>query len=484
MNLFCLFEGVEIVETNIESFDIEISNISDNSKNVCENDLFICMEGHLTDGHGYIGEALERRAAVVVIEKKDFSGDFPYIRVTDTRTTFSMLWNNLCQRPAEAMHLIAVTGTNGKSSTVELIHKGLCKAGKACAVIGTLNSSMTTPDPPQLYPRLKKLRDRGCEYVVMEASSHALELSKLTPLWFDVGIFMNLTRDHLDFHQNMYNYAASKAKLFSRCSIALFNRDDKFAKRVVRVPQIKRYSFSLYNDAADFLCKNVKMSLTETNYDFLCTGELFHIKTHLTGSFFLYNTLAAAACLRILGIDKKYIKEAFQELTCIRGRAELVYSPKDSYKVFIDYAHTPDALEKLLLSLRSCMEKEQRLVCIFGCGGDRDRTKRPFMGEIATRLSDLTIITSDNPRSEDPYDIIRDIIAGIEKKRKYLVIADRKSAIQYAVSTAGSNDVLVFCGKGHEDYEINRYGKIPFDERKLIEEFGKDRENKNEHYSR
>ncbi len=472
MLLSRLLEGIEILETNLESLDIEINSVSADSRVVQPDDIFISIAGNSYNGHRYIGEALKRRAAVIVTEDKSFIGGFPYIRVRSTRAAYAELWNNLCGRPSDRMKFIAVTGTNGKSSTVAMTVHLLCASGIKCEGIGTLNASLTTPDPPELYPRLTQLADGGCEYVVMEASSHALEYRKLEPLCFEAGIFTNLTPEHLDFHRSMCSYAAAKSRLFGKCEITLYNKDDQYADAVTHTGK-KRISYSFNDDSADYICHNIKTDLCGSSFDFLSMGELFRVKLSLSGRFNVYNAMAACSLAHAMGIPKEIIKQGCATIPTVKGRLERVELGDDSYSVFIDYAHTPDALSKLLGSLReiTC----GRLVCVFGCGGDRDRSKRPGMGTIATSLADYTIITSDNPRRENPFKIIKDILTGVDKTKRYVVIPDRRGAIRYAVHSAKAGDVIVFCGKGHEDYEINGWGRFPFDEKKIIQEAHKER---------
>ncbi len=483
MLLSRLLYGIKILETNIESFDAEINSVSADSRNVQLNDVFVSIAGNSYDGHKYIGEALTRRAAVIVTENKSYAGSFPYIRVRSTRAAYALMWNNLCDRPSDKMRYIAVTGTNGKSSTVTMTAALLRASGIKCEGIGTLNSALTTPDPPELYPRLKELADGGCEYVVMEASSHALHYRKLEPLSFTVGVFTNLTPEHLDFHKNMRSYAASKSRLFTRCDVALYNKDDKYADAVTG-NSAKRLSYSFFDDSADYICKNIKTASEGCSFDFLTLGELFRIELPLAGRLGVYNAMAAASLAHYLGVPKETVKQVFADMPPVKGRLEAVELCDNSYRVFIDYAHTPDALSKALTSLREL--KPDRLVCVFGCGGDRDKSKRAPMGAIATALADLVIITSDNPRSEDAFCIIKDILEGVDRTKRYLVIPDRRGAIRYAIHSARKGDLIVFCGKGHEDYEITQCGKMPFDEKKIIQEADKERIGKegNEYNSR
>lgn len=475
MRLSQLLYGIKILETNIEKFDTEIGSVSADSRKVEKDDVFVSINGSLYNGHKYIGEALSRRAAVIVTEDKSFSGGFPYIRVRSTRAAYAVMWNNLCHRPSERMKFIAVTGTNGKSSTVAMTLHLLRAWGIKCEGIGTLNSTLTTPDPPELYPRLAQLAEEGYEYVVMEASSHALEHRKLEPLNFEAGVFTNLTPEHLDFHKNMRCYAASKSRLFSKCNITLYNKDDKYADAVTGRSG-RRVSYSFSDNSADYICHNIKTALHGSSFDLLTIGELFRISFPLPGRFAIYNAMAACSLAHCLGMQKELIKQAAACMPMIPGRLERVELCSKNYSAFIDYAHTPDALSKVLSSLREITQG--RLVCVFGCGGDRDRSKRPGMGTIATALSDCVIITSDNPRTEDPIAIIRDILAGVNKSKRYTVIPDRRGAIRYAIHSARMGDTIVFCGKGHENYEINAWGKVPFDEKKIIQDADKERNGK------
>lgn len=472
MLLSRLLEGIKILETNLESFDTEIRSVSADSRTVQTDDIFISIAGNSYDGHRYIGEALHRRAAVIVTQDKSFTGGFPYIRVRSTRAAYSIMWDNLCGRPSRRMKYIAVTGTNGKSSAVAMICHILKTQGISCEGIGTLNAALTTPDPPELYPRLRALADSGCRYAVMEASSHALVYRKLEPIRFTAGVFTNLTPEHLDFHKNMRCYAAAKALLFEKCDITLYNKDDKYADAVTASAG-RRISYSFTDDSADYICHNAVTELGRCSFDLLSLGELFRIEMPLTGRFNVYNAAAACALARTMGIPKDTVKRALASMPPIRGRLERVELTDNSYSVFIDYAHTPDALSKLLASLREMTSG--RLVCVFGCGGDRDRSKRAGMGTIATSIADYTVITSDNPRTEDPIRIIRDILTGVDKTKRYIVIPDRRSAIRYTIHSARCGDVIVFCGKGHENYEINGWGRMPFDEKKIIQEADKER---------
>lgn len=484
MKLFPLMKGIDIIETNLEGFDITVNRPNADSRTVRKGDIFISIKGNSYNGHNYIGEALKRGAAVTVIDDHGFSGDFPYIRVPDSRRAYAMLWNNFCGEPSRALKCVGVTGTNGKSSAVTMLTHILNFSGRRAESIGTLNSRLTTPDPPRLYPRLRELADKGCEYAVIEVSSHALALGKTHPIEFELGIFTNLTREHLDFHGNMRRYADAKALLFSSCRETLYNSDDKYASYVTRFAK-RRQSFSFSRNGADYVCKNPYSDLEKSRFELLRLGELFRVEMPMAGRFSIYNAMAACSAARILGVDAEEIKGAMKVMPPVRGRLERVDISGRDYCAFIDYAHTPDALQKLLCTVKESMGKRGRLVCLFGCGGDRDKGKRAVMGKIATSIADFTVITSDNPRSEDPFKIIGDILKGVDPAASYIVIPERRGAIRYAVHTAKKDDVILFCGKGHENYEINGWGRVPFDEKQIIKEADGERYEKgNEHYSR
>lgn len=475
MKLSDLFVGAEITETNISDLDIEIKGIKTNSKEVYNGDMFISLVGQNANGHKYIGEALERRAAVIVIEDRSCSGDFPYICVPCTRRVYSLVWNNFCNDPSKDINLIAVTGTNGKSSVVAIVSHILGYAGYKCAAIGTLNANLTTPDPPELYPRLRELANNGYEYAVMEASSHALELDKLFWLKFKIGMFTNLSRDHLDFHKNITLYAKAKAKLFELCNVCIYNADDEYADLVTKDFKSQRFSYSSNGKRADFVSSKVKLGLGKTEFDLKSFDDHSRVKSSLTGRYNISNLLCAIACCRVLGLDGKLINDAIETYPGIEGRMEEIDIESKDYRVFIDYAHTPDALYNLLSSIKECVENNSRLVTVFGCGGDRDKGKRAEMGAVATELSDFTVITSDNPRTEDPYEIIKDIVCGINNKKKHLVIVNRRQAIKYVIHSARPGDIIVFCGKGHEKYEICGIEKREFNEKLIIKAADKER---------
>lgn len=464
-----LLFGLKIIDTNLDTFDFEISKICSDSNDVIPDSVFICIAGLHRDGHDFINEAVRNGAAVIIIQEELSSiSSCRYIRVENTRIALSVMWSNSQGSPADYLKIIAVTGTNGKSTTVHMLKAILEEAGHKCGLLGTLTNSLTTPDPCDLYPLLKTMVDDKTEYVVMEASSHSLALDKLAPIKFEGAIFTNLTPEHLDFHKNMEDYALAKARLFKNAKIGIFNYDDPYSTLVTADSECEKYSFSAKSCEADFCAKNIKCTLDHTDFEFLTINNIFHVSIPIAGFFNVYNAMAAITCTYLLGIDPICISKALSKFVSISGRLERVKTKSDKYSVFIDYAHTPDALENVLKTVRKCMKDNQRLVLLFGCGGDRDRTKRAPMGKIASHYADYVIITSDNCRSEEPYAIIHDILKGVDKKTPYLIIADRRRAIEYAIHSAREGDIILLCGKGHENYEINNKGRFPFNEKEII----------------
>ncbi len=460
--------------------DFEVKGITSNSKKVKQGFIFVCLEGTKTDGHRYINDALIRGASAVIIEKENFSCDCS-ILVSDTRGALAKMMNIFCKEPTKKLKFIAVTGTNGKTSVSVMIKNILDKANISCEVIGTLNCSsfsethddstanFTTPDPEELYPMLQRIADAGVEFVIMEASSHALKLKKLEPIEFEIGIFTNLTEDHLDFHRNMEDYFKAKLTLFDKCKRGIINIDDDYGKLILKSSPCNLLSCSL-NYNADFTAKNIE-NLGEhgVKYKIQNNNKEFDLIINIPGEFSVYNSMQAIACALCLEIDEYTIREAFKSFDGVRGRLEKIELFEGrGFAVFIDYAHTPDALKKLLNTANGFKKPNQRVVLLFGCGGDREKEKRKIMGKIAIENADYVIVTSDNPRSENPNLIINEILEGIENANNFAVIPDRKKAIEYAIATAQKNDIVILAGKGHENYEINANGREPFDERDIL----------------
>ncbi|MBE6576324.1 MAG: UDP-N-acetylmuramoyl-L-alanyl-D-glutamate--2,6-diaminopimelate ligase [Ruminococcaceae bacterium] len=466
--------------------DPEISGIASDSRRVRTGDLFVCIRGLHHDGHTHLCEVAAAGAAAAVVSEGCIGKlSVPVIRVPDTRAALACLWYAFLGHPATEMRLVAVTGTNGKTSVSRMLCAILQEAGERTGLIGTVGcrsgdrpltadpedplSNMTTPDPADLYRMLAEMREDGVTTVVMEATSHALALGKLAPLHFAAGIFTNLTPEHLDFHGTMENYLAAKLKLFAACDIGIVNRDDPAGAAAAAVCRGRAVLCSQYGEA-DYLARNIRFrGDAGVEYRLETPDGAFGVESPIPGRFTPENSLLAAACARELGIPPHTVQVALARLSGIPGRMERVALPAQlPFSVYIDYAHTPDALEKLLRTARELRRDGGRVVLLFGCGGDRDPTKRKPMGRIAAEMADFVILTSDNSRGEDPETILREILRGMDRERPHTVIPNRAEAIAYAVETARKDDIILLAGKGHEQYEITRQGRMPFDEAALV----------------
>ncbi len=459
--------------------ELTVTDVTSDSRQVKKGCLFVCLRGEHSDGHMYAKMAAEQGAIAVLSDHPlPLPKDCINIVTPDTRYADAIIWRNIFGDPAASMRVVAVTGTNGKTSITYMLKAILEKAGEKVGVIGTIRnyigdraveSNMTTPLPKQLYGLIADMRDAGCTFLVMEASSHALAFEKLAGIHPEIGIFTNLTPEHLDYHKDMENYAAAKAKLFSMADCSVINFDTPYGEYMYENSRGKRVYVSKNSLDATYRAENICMNgIRGSEYDFTSDDEKIHIKCNIAGEFSVSNSLCAIGAAKELGIDSDVIAVAMEELLSVDGRMERVALSDEAITVIVDYAHTPDALANVLDSILACRRPTQRLVCLFGCGGDRDRTKRPVMGRIATEKADHTIITSDNSRTEDPRKIIEDILAGVDEKASYEVIPDRKTALIHVVTTAQMNDIILVAGKGHEDYEITKEGKRPFSEKKII----------------
>ena len=457
--------------------DREISAIVTDSRKATAGCMFISIVGHNNDGHDHIEEAVKNGADVIVAEqvRDGCVGGAAIIKVENTRYAAARLYNVQCGNPGERLKIVGITGTNGKTGTSLLLESIFLSAGISCAVIGTLGcringiptelcrTGLTTPDSAQLYPFLAHLANIGVAYVFMEVSSHALALGRVEGIKFEYGIFTNLTRDHLDFHGGMEEYFECKAALFSSCGRCVINVDSPYGKILAgRYPSAIRCSCS----SGDAVAHSAVSDRDGSRYILKYGGDELPISLAVAGDFFVTNSLLAAAVALDAKIPKNSIIGGLSSFSGVSGRMERVSS--DGVDIIIDYAHTPDALERLLINAHALRRKGGRIILVFGCGGERDRGKRKEMAHIASRLADFTVITSDNPRSEDPSSIIRDILKGIDKEKPHAVIESRKDAIRYAVSVGREGDMILLAGKGHEKYEINAEGRIPFDEREIV----------------
>ncbi len=455
--------------------DIEISGVTCDSRHVTDGCVFVCINGVDTDGHRFADAAAEKGAAVIVCEKD--VGLSNQIFVEDTRIEFAKMSAKWFGRPDKKLKIIGVTGTNGKTSVSYMIKSILEKSGYKVGLVGTIQnmigdeilpSKNTTPSPYELHSMFSLMEKSGCTHCVMEVSSHALDQNRVYGIEFEIGIFTNLTQDHLDYHVTMDNYLLAKKKLFNNSKLAIMNFDDSYFDKMKEGLDCPVISFSANDETADYTAKNVV--LKPDGVDFLMSGigELCRIKTHIGGKFTPYNAMCAAICAIKLGISIETVSEAFAEMSGIKGRAEVVPTNRE-FTVIIDYAHTPDGLENILKTFDGC--EKNRLIVVFGCGGDRDRTKRPKMGAIAVENADYVIVTSDNPRSEDPVAIINDVLEGTRNGNVPVdVVVNRAEAVKKAVQIAEKNDIIVLAGKGHETYQILNGETIHLDEREIVAE--------------
>lgn len=466
-----LFDLIECKESLAET---EITGITCDSRQVKSGFAFICINGAKSDGHDYAETALENGAAVIVAERD--LGISNQIVVPDTHAAYADMCAKWFGNPADSLKLLGVTGTNGKTSVTYMMKKILEKAGYKVGLIGTIQNMIgdeiiaahnTTPNAYELNSLFALMKAKGCSYVIMEVSSHALDQSRVYRLDFEAAMFTNLTQDHLDYHITMENYLAAKKKLFSMCKTAIVNSDDPYSAELIKGLDCKVVTYSL-GDSSTYSAKGVNYRPASVDYEFVSDSEIGHIKVNTGGRFTVYNSLCTAACAVEIGIPLSTVASALSELQGVKGRAEVVPTGRD-FTVIIDYAHTPDGLKNILSTFREC--KKNRLIAVFGCGGDRDKTKRPIMGNIAAHFSDYAIVTSDNPRTENPSAIIKDILEGMKGAAiPVKVIENRIDAIKFAVSIAQKDDIIVLAGKGHETYQILNTGTIHLDEREVVSE--------------
>lgn len=475
MKLMELLRDVEIVSMSA-SPELEISGIAYDSRKVGEGFAFVAIRGLETDGHKYIAPARERGASCVICEEPPESGD--YVAVRDSRRALALMSRNFYGDPASEMTVIGVTGTNGKTTTTYLMkHLLESQLDAKVGLIGTngnmigselLPTERTTPESLELHELFRSMADAGCTHVVMEVSSHSLALSRVAGINFKIGIFTNLTQDHLDFHGTMENYAEAKARLFSQCESAVINIDDDWGKYMLDHAACPAVTFSEKDNSAFVVAKDIRLSASGVRFAAVTEDGMKIIRLGIPGLFSVYNALGVIASGLRLNLTLDQCADALGSASGVKGRVEVVPTDGD-YTVLIDYAHTPDALSNVLRSMRSVTDG--RIVVLFGCGGDRDRTKRPIMGKIAGENADFVIVTSDNPRTEKPEDIIADICAGLRGcVTPHKVIPDRPRAIEWAIENHKPGDVIILAGKGHEDYQIVGHEKHHMDEREIVAE--------------
>lgn len=471
MKLSQILKGIKV----LNSFnDTEVLDVTQDSRTVKEGSLFVCVKGATFDGHSVAEKMLENGASAVVTQKD--LGLENQVIVENTRAVFSQICANFYGNPAEKLKLIGLTGTNGKTTTTFLVKQILENIGKKVGLIGTVQNMIgdeiypakyTTPDPCELQKLFRLMVDAGCEYCVMEVSSQALVQGRVNGLHFYIGAFTNLTQDHLDYHKTFENYFNAKRILFENCDIAVTNADDKNGLKIVENLPCKVYTYAVNIDNADYVAKNVRFLPNGVEYELVC-DYIGRVHCSIPGRFSVYNSLCAASIALAMGINFGTVVKSVPLCEGVKGRIEVVPTNRD-FTIIIDYAHSPDGLQNIITSLKEIAKG--RVVTVFGCGGDRDKTKRPLMGNIASMLSDYCVVTSDNPRSENPSAIIEDILEGMQNcSTPYTVVENRKEAIRFAIENAKTDDIILLAGKGHETYQILPTGTIHFDEREVVAE--------------
>lgn len=474
MKLRELIKNLSIIEMNADA-EREISGVSYDSRKTEKGDMFVAIRGFEADGHKFIPKAVENGAAVILCEEKP-SCDIPYVLVSDSRYGLAIVSRDFFGDPASEMTMIGITGTSGKTSSSYLIkHMLESKLDAKVGLIGTngnmigdefLHTEHTTPESYELHKLFRHMADSGCTHVVMEVSSHSLTLERVAGIHFDVALYTNLSQDHLDFHGTMEEYAAAKRKLFSMCSLGCFNLDDAWADFMRDGASCRTMTFSTEKNEADLVAKDIRLTADGVRFASVSGDEISITKLGIPGMFSVYNALGTMSVGLALGLSLADCSDAMSSAKGVKGRLEIVPTGRD-FSVVIDYSHKPDALEKVLKTLKPVTRG--RLIALFGCGGDRDKLKRPIMGRIAADNADLVVVTSDNPRTEDPDEIIREIVAGMKDKRTPTkVICDRREAIAWAIDNAAQGDVLLLAGKGHEDYQVVGHEKHHMDEREIV----------------
>ena len=485
-----LFFGEYTAEQDVA--DLFVTRPISDPEALHEGCLFICLRGLRFDTHTLLKRVEAGGAAAVIVEKSVTVPDdvkLPILRVSSTRAALALVYSRFHGSPEKELTMIGVTGTNGKTSTATVLYTILRAAGICAGLIGTAECryrdtvytlpeeereksarlrTMTTPDPDILFPILKTMKDAGVTHVVMEVSSHALALDKVLPITFAVGIFTNLSPEHLDFHTDMTSYLAAKAKLFCQCRVGIFNCDSEYAERIIEKASCKICRCGIAWQGERHATEITLLGSGGVQYRYIAPGMRLKIRTSLPGTFSVYNTMLALTAAIELGVSPPTAAEALGGPLYVPGRMERIAIGHEPFSVFIDYAHTEAALRTLLQTVRAFKSADQAIVLLFGCGGNRDKSKRAPMGAVAEELSDRVIVTSDNCRNEKAEDIIGDILAGMRHPERARVIKDRKRAIEEAILTAAPGDILLLVGKGHETYDITENGIRHFDERKII----------------
>jgi len=479
MKLSELLTDVKVIEKS-NYMDVDVFGINYNSKITKEGDIFVCLRGEHVDGHNFAEAAVKKGAVAIMCETK-LELNVPQIIVDSCEQSIAALANSFYKSPSKDLNMIGVTGTNGKTTVTHLIQKIMETSGEKCALIGTLGYKLssdgvyneakhTTPQAPELQNTLKMIKDEAAiKNVAMEVSSHSLVQNRVGFCEYNCAVMTNLTQDHLDYHVTMDRYFNAKAMLFQRLkpgNVAVINNDDFYADKFKSILNdgVNLYTYGVKNDAT-LTARNILFSSKGVSFECVTPSASYNINLSMNGMFSVYNVLAALAVAYAMGLDMNSAIRALEPVKGVAGRFEVVVN---NPLVIVDYAHTPDGLDNVLRAARKITPQDSNLICVFGCGGDRDATKRPKMGAIAEQLADKVIVTSDNPRSEDPQQIITDILTGFKSINNITVEADRGKAIELLKDLARDNDVVVIAGKGHEDYQILADRTIHFDDREEV----------------
>ncbi len=474
MKLKELLAGIEVLESTA-SDQLEVTGVTCDSRTVKKGNIFVAISGYAADGNQYIAKAMEKGAVAVVTMKKP-EGNVPFVLVAYDRMALALMGANFYGHPAESLQIVGITGTNGKTSSTWLLKQVLEKTTKQkVGLIGTVENHLgdrvvpsvrTTPQSHEMQEMFAAMRSAGCRYAVMEMSSHAVDQARAGGVRFRVAAFTNLTQDHLDYHKTMENYCQVKAKLFQHCDRAVVNADDPWYEKIIADSQAQVLTTSAKGKAGLY-AENVQLNSDSVSFTAVWQDRRVEVCVPIPGRFTVYNALTVLGCALQLGIDLDAAALALGTVEGVKGRVEVVPAPGKDYTVLIDYAHSPDGLENVLTSVKDFCKG--RLIAVFGCGGNKDTTKRPIMGAIGVQLADIAVITTDNPRFEDPAAIIDDILQGVGDATNYRAIVDRVEAIGYALEIAQKDDIIVLAGKGHETYQEVMGVKRHFDEREVLQ---------------
>ncbi|MBE5796885.1 MAG: UDP-N-acetylmuramoyl-L-alanyl-D-glutamate--2,6-diaminopimelate ligase [Clostridiales bacterium] len=478
MLLRTLTENMPYLTETRGNIDTEILSVCSNSREKVEQGLFFCIPGARFDAHDYAPQAVANGCVALVVDHY-VDVDVPQVKVTNVRAAMSRMAAAFYGHPAHGMRLVGVTGTKGKTTSTYMIKSIVETAGLKCGLVGTtgnmigqkrIASNYTTPDPIDLQRDLRAMADEGVQVVIMEVSAHAIDMYRLDGMTFEVGAYTNLSQDHLDYFGTMEKYFECKKEFFTRGMVrnAVLNVDEETSAEILRDLEIPHLTFGIAA-AADLFARDIEITEDGVSFDVKLQGmHALPINLRMTGMFNVYNAIAAASCAMVLGISHEDIKAGLEKIENVPGRIEMLPTGTP-YRVILDYAHAPDALDNILKTCRTFTKG--RLIALFGCGGDRDKGKRPIMGRIGGELADLCILTSDNPRNEDPMAILAAIEEGIKETAcPYVVIENRRDAIRHALEIGKAGDVIALCGKGHETYQEIRGVKNPFDEKIVVAE--------------